>query len=409
MPSQHFWLDTRTGKLVRSRRSAAESSSLVCCVRSDPERFGFVSKAAAQLQALPRQPDIADYPDWVLSRISADWVAVSVTPNAIAFGSRQTARHLRAIQAAIRRLPARKTVWLETLDGNVVAAGVDRTLALQASNWGALQRFGQVRLGEKWKGFRFSAQVVGIGPGRIEVELARDSASCGGSYEPLYQFSITPRQFHRLVRSEHMVRSWRPAQRRRAQRVKKAIEDAARLTERIVNTSDPDVRARLLHDLEDAMMLLHNDGEEEHDHIMTVDPVSKDRLNDPYRISRGGSEYRDRLPGGIGDKTTPEDVDPEQLRKGIEVEMEHTTDRMLATEIALDHLTEDPEYYTKLATIEPQHAEPTDIALDERKFTYIEGDELVREMAAVADRLLELGELGLGDEMLSWIATARGA
>ena len=41
-----------------------------------------------------------------------------------------------------------------------------------------------------------------------------------------------------------------------------------------------------------------------------------------------------------------------ELQKGIKVEMEHTTDRKVAEKIALDHLFEDPKYYTKLATIE---------------------------------------------------------
>ena len=43
------------------------------------------------------------------------------------------------------------------------------------------------------------------------------------------------------------------------------------------------------------------------------------------------------------------DVDPKELKKGIEVEKEHTTDIKTATRIALDHLSEDPHYYTKLA------------------------------------------------------------
>jgi hypothetical protein len=36
------------------------------------------------------------------------------------------------------------------------------------------------------------------------------------------------------------------------------------------------------------------------------------------------------------------------LAKGIEVELEHTTDRKVAEEIALDHLAEAPDYYAKL-------------------------------------------------------------
>lgn len=57
---------------------------------------------------------------------------------------------------------------------------------------------------------------------------------------------------------------------------------------------------------------------------------------------------QDSIKGGKGDKTTPTDVDPKQLEIGIAVEMEHTDDKDTAKEIALDHLTEDPEYYTKL-------------------------------------------------------------
>jgi hypothetical protein len=60
----------------------------------------------------------------------------------------------------------------------------------------------------------------------------------------------------------------------------------------------------------------------------------------------------DKIPGGLADKGAPEDLDPKQLELGIGVEMEHTDDKAVAKEIALDHLTEDPEYYSKLKTIE---------------------------------------------------------
>lgn len=42
----------------------------------------------------------------------------------------------------------------------------------------------------------------------------------------------------------------------------------------------------------------------------------------------------------------------EQLNKGIEVEKEHTTDEVVASEIARDHLNEDLYYYVKLAEVE---------------------------------------------------------
>lgn len=43
-----------------------------------------------------------------------------------------------------------------------------------------------------------------------------------------------------------------------------------------------------------------------------------------------------------------ENIDQNQLKMGIEVEKEHTQDVALATKIAMDHLKEDPKYYSKL-------------------------------------------------------------
>lgn len=41
-----------------------------------------------------------------------------------------------------------------------------------------------------------------------------------------------------------------------------------------------------------------------------------------------------------------------QLAKGVKVELEHTSHRNIATEIALDHLGEFPDYYTRLEKAE---------------------------------------------------------
>ena len=48
------------------------------------------------------------------------------------------------------------------------------------------------------------------------------------------------------------------------------------------------------------------------------------------------------------------DVDKikDQLRMGIKVEKEHTTKPKIAREIALDHLGEKPDYYTRLKKVE---------------------------------------------------------
>ena len=56
----------------------------------------------------------------------------------------------------------------------------------------------------------------------------------------------------------------------------------------------------------------------------------------------------DKLSGGVGDNTPTTEVDPIQLSTGVQIEMEHTNDTEIARSIAMDHLTEDPKYYSKL-------------------------------------------------------------
>jgi len=92
------------------------------------------------------------------------------------------------------------------------------------------------------------------------------------------------------------------------------------------------------------------------------------------------------------------DVDPEQLKIGIETEKEHTTDEETAKKIALAHLGEDPKYYSKLnkAGLEESLTEPekTDNVLDDfikfaaqslelnqlPKITFTDDEELAKNM-----------------------------
>ena len=46
------------------------------------------------------------------------------------------------------------------------------------------------------------------------------------------------------------------------------------------------------------------------------------------------------------------EFDPEELTKGIEIEMEHTNDEFMSKRIALDHLAEIGNYYTLLIDME---------------------------------------------------------
>lgn len=92
------------------------------------------------------------------------------------------------------------------------------------------------------------------------------------------------------------------------------------------------------------------EGEWEFDEIEVWGLPKEHRVK--FHGSTPGRGASDKIPGGLGDKKKPSDFDQKQLAKGMKVEMEHTDDEDLAREIAMDHLTEDPHYYTKLETIE---------------------------------------------------------
>lgn len=76
-------------------------------------------------------------------------------------------------------------------------------------------------------------------------------------------------------------------------------------------------------------------------------------INDfPEEKKNKTTGQKDLVPGGLCQDCSPDDFDQEQLQMGIEVEMEHTSDRAIAQEIAMDHLTEDAHYYSKLKKVE---------------------------------------------------------
>jgi hypothetical protein len=84
--------------------------------------------------------------------------------------------------------------------------------------------------------------------------------------------------------------------------------------------------------------------------------------------------YENKLKGGLSDNKTLKDIAKKhsknssysieefilnlkkELKKGVKIEMEHTKDSKIATEIAMDHLFEDPNYYKKLKKIENNEA-----------------------------------------------------
>ena len=97
--------------------------------------------------------------------------------------------------------------------------------------------------------------------------------------------------------------------------------------------------------------LIKSDKISEEVAIDTLSPSTDMKHND---VDIGYAEFYEdlnppnTLTGGVGDTTGKSEVDPIELSMGQTVEMEHTTDPSIAAEIALDHLSEDPHYYTKL-------------------------------------------------------------
>ena len=75
----------------------------------------------------------------------------------------------------------------------------------------------------------------------------------------------------------------------------------------------------------------------------------------------------EKIEGGLADNLSLSDIAKkhnvsigeltDEFKKGYKVEREHTSDTTVAKEIALDHLFEDPKYYTKLASIEKVNEE----------------------------------------------------
>ena len=54
------------------------------------------------------------------------------------------------------------------------------------------------------------------------------------------------------------------------------------------------------------------------------------------------------LKGGKGDSRSLDEFDPKEVAMGMRVESEHATDKNIVRDIVIDHLTEDPHYYSKL-------------------------------------------------------------
>jgi 8-oxo-dGTP pyrophosphatase MutT (NUDIX family) len=95
---------------------------------------------------------------------------------------------------------------------------------------------------------------------------------------------------------------------------------------------------------------------------MGVGDELKDKL-----LKEGPQQYLQRkerekkaaevVSGGKADGMSDDRFSDKQLRMGVTIEKEHTTNPRLAKEIAKDHLTEDKNYYTHLKEMEDKYVE----------------------------------------------------
>ena len=65
-------------------------------------------------------------------------------------------------------------------------------------------------------------------------------------------------------------------------------------------------------------------------------------------------DFKDQLKGGKSDGKDITKYDLKQILMGIKIEQEHTSNKMIALEITMDHLEEIPDYYTRLIEMEEE-------------------------------------------------------
>ena len=76
----------------------------------------------------------------------------------------------------------------------------------------------------------------------------------------------------------------------------------------------------------------------------------RNAIRDVFQIDIKG--FKDELKGGMADGKPIIYYDLKQLLTGIKVEREHTDNKFIALEIAMDHLERIPDFYSRLATTE---------------------------------------------------------
>ena len=80
--------------------------------------------------------------------------------------------------------------------------------------------------------------------------------------------------------------------------------------------------------------------------------IAEYELIDPSELEEKIYAFLGSFLGEGKSKNFNGNYDPEQLKMGIRIEMEHTTNPLIAEKIAKDHLVENPKYYSYLKEME---------------------------------------------------------
>ena len=99
------------------------------------------------------------------------------------------------------------------------------------------------------------------------------------------------------------------------------------------------------------------DGDDDAETLAMIDKIAKEKEGEEAVMA----QYDESLNEAKKEKVDADRVHPNELSMGIRVEMEHTDDPEKAKKIALDHLAENPFYYTelKLSGVDTKKTTPT--------------------------------------------------
>lgn len=154
------------------------------------------------------------------------------------------------------------------------------------------------------------------------------------------------------------------------------------LSEKVYNFERSPSQQRIYEDAR-SIVLTDRWGQEE----PPLSANSRSRRGRDLGAVRVAARYRlakSLLPGGVGRRMKPSDFDRKELEMGIKVEQEHLVGarysesdaRMLAQEIAMDHLTEMPDYYTRLKAVEGETG-PDAVKKDKKAAYFNVGDPIL--------------------------------